>query len=75
MIEERVYKLENGKEEILMSTVMHENKRFLLLYDDETEETDICVEDNGYLNYLDKNSPKYEEIQTLLYNKLKETEI
>ena len=51
MVEEKIYKLENGKEKVLMSTVILNDKRYLLLCDNATEEADVAYEDNGNLIY------------------------
>lgn len=75
MTEERVYKLENGKEKILMSTMVYKDKRYLLLLDEETDTVEVGFEKNGKLVYLDKNSGYYRTILLELYNKLKTSEI
>jgi hypothetical protein len=75
MTEERVYKLENGKEKILMSTMVYKDKRYLLLLDEETDAVEVGFEKNGRLVYLDKNSEYYRTILSELYNKLKTSEI
>ena len=75
MTEERVYKLENGKEKGLMSTAIFNDKRYLLLYDNATEEVDVAFEEKGNLRYIEKNGKDFETILSLLYNKLKESEI
>lgn len=75
MSEERVYKLANGKEKILMSTVIYEEKRYLLLLNEETDTLEVGFEKNGKLVYVDKNSEYYKTIILKLYNKLINSEI
>jgi len=71
MTEERVYKLANGKEQILMSTVIFEEQRYLLLLDEEKDTIVVGYEKNGSLLYLDKNSEYCKTILVKLYEKLK----
>lgn len=75
MVEERVYKLENGKEKILMATIVYKNQRYLLLSDDEGEEVETAYEKDGNLIYIDEDYPEFDNILELLYNKLKDTEL
>lgn len=75
MTEERVYKLTNGKEQILMSTVIYEEQRYLLLLDEEKDTIEVGYEKNGRLVYLDKNSEYCRTILLKLYDKLKNSTI
>jgi hypothetical protein len=71
MIDERIYKLKNGEEKILMSYTTYENKRYLLLSDEKTESFQIAYEEDNKLIYLDKNDTIFNTVLSLLSEKLK----
>lgn len=70
MIDEKIYKLKNGEEKILMSYITYENKRYLLLSDEASDDFQIAYEENNELIYLDKNDARYNTILSLLSKKL-----
>lgn len=72
MTEEKVYKLKNGKEKILMARTIYQDKRYLLLVDNDTEEYDIAYEEDNKLIYLKKEDPNFSNILMLLYDKIEE---
>ena len=71
MIDERIYKLKNGEEIILMSYATYENKRYLLLSDEKTEDFQVAYEENNKLIYLDKNDTIYNTVLSILSDKLR----
>lgn len=72
MTEEKVYKLKNGKEKILVARTIYQDKRYLLLVDNETEEYDIAYEEDNKLVYLKKEDSNYSNLLMLLYDKIEE---
>lgn len=74
MVDERVYKLKNGQEKILLARANFNDKRYLLLSDNETDDFEIGYEEDNKLIYLKKNDPSYTTILSMLYNKLKSEE-
>lgn len=71
MIDEKIYKLKNGEEKILMSYATYENRRYLLLSDEKTENFQIAYEENNKLIYLDRNDVIYDTVLSLLSDKLR----
>lgn len=70
MIDEKIYRLKNGDEKILMSYITYEGKRYLLLSDESSDEFEIAYEENNELIYLDKNDKIYNTVLSLLSKKL-----
>lgn len=69
MVEEKVYKLENGENKILMSQIKIQDRKYVLLSDENTEETEVAYEENGNLNFIEKTNDNYRYIFEQLYQK------
>lgn len=72
MVEEKVYKLENGENKILMSQIKIQDRKYVLLSDENTEETEVAYEENGNLNFIEKTNENYRYIFEQLYQKFLE---
>ena len=70
MIDEKIYKLKNGEEKVLLSYVMHGDKRYLLLSDEVSNDFQVAYEENNELIYLDKNNAIYNTVLSMLSDKL-----
>lgn len=75
MIDERVYKLNNGEEKVLLANSVYDNKRYLLLSDGKTEKVELAYEENGSLIIINEEYPNYNKILEILYNKLNQIKI
>lgn len=71
MIEAEVYKLENGKEYIVMASIVYKNNRFLLLNEEKSNEYIIAYEENNKLKIINEIYENYDEIKYKLSEKLK----
>ena len=71
MVDEKVYVTEDGSQYILGERIMHNDKRFLLLYEKETKKVFVAYESDGKLIFVDEKFPEYKDIFNLLYNKYK----
>lgn len=69
MEEERIYKLEDGTEMVLIDKAIYNDKRYLLVIDNKTNEVEIAYEEDGCLNYLDENDSIYNELIMLFSKK------
>ena len=72
MVEEKVYKLKNGENKILMSQIKIQDRKYVLLSDENTEETEVAYEENGNLNFIEKTNDNYKYIFEQLYQKFLE---
>ena len=72
MIDERIYRLNNGEEKVLLTRAPYREKKYLLLSDKITEEVEVGYEEDGKLVTINKNYPDFSKILEILYNKLKE---
>lgn len=70
MIDEKVYKLKDGEEKILLSYVMFNDKRYLLLSDEMTEDFQVAYEEKNELIYLNKKDAIYDTVLSMLSDKL-----
>lgn len=70
MIDEKVYKLKDGEEKILLSYVMFNDKRYLLLSDEMTEDFQVAYEEKNELIYLNKKDEIYNKVLSMLCDKL-----
>lgn len=70
MIDEKVYKLKDGEEKILLSYVMFNDKRYLLLSDEMTEDFQVAYEEKNELIYLNKKDEIYNTVLSMLCDKL-----
>ena len=71
MVEERVYKLDDNTNMILIEHAIYNNKRYLLLNKENTDEIVIAYEENNELNIIDESYENYKEIAQTLYSKMK----
>lgn len=70
MVDEKVYVMEDGREFILSSRANIGDKRYLLLYEEKTNDAFVAYEDNGLLKRVDKSYPEYKNIFDLLIAKI-----
>lgn len=62
MVEEKIYKLENGTEYILMDRITYKDKRYLLLLNNADETSEIGYEENNQLFFIKEDDPNYDEL-------------
>ena len=70
MVDEKVYVMEDGREYILSSRVKIGDKRYLMLYDEKSDDAFVAYEDNGFLKRIDDSYPEYKNIFELLISKI-----
>ena len=70
MEEERIYKLEDNTNMILIEHAIYNNTRYLLLNKEDTEEMVIAYEEDNELKPIDESYVNYKEIAQTLYSKL-----
>ena len=70
MEEDRIYKLQDGTEKILISHTMIKDKRYLLLYDEQKDEHYIAYEENKNLVFIDENNENYKYLLEKLYQEI-----
>ncbi len=71
MIDERIYKLKNGEEKILLAYATYEGRRYLLLSNEEADNLQVAYEEDNKLIYLNKDDENFNIILSLLSEKLK----
>ena len=62
MDEERLYKLEDGTEMVLMSRINYNDKRYLLLINNANNEVKIGYEEDNNLVYIEETNPLFNEL-------------
>jgi len=62
MDEERLYKLEDGTEMVLMSRINYNDKRYLLLINNANNEVKIGYEEDNNLVYIEETNPIFNEL-------------
>ena len=70
MAEEKVYVMDDGREYILGSRIELGGKRFLLLYEEKTDNAFVAYEEDGFLKHVDQTFPNYKNIFELLMAKI-----
>lgn len=70
MTEEKIYRLEDNTNMILIEHVIYNNKRYLLLNKENTEKMVIAYEEDNELKTIDESYDNYREIAQALYSKL-----
>ena len=70
MEEEKVYILKNGEEKILLAREIFNNRRYLLLSDNEGNDFQIAYEEDDNLVFLNKDDENFIMILGLLCKKL-----
>ena len=73
MEEERIYKLKNGQEMVLLATENYDGIRYLLLVDEKTDDIQVGFEENNKLMLIDKQNPYFSDILIMLVNKLRKS--
>ncbi len=73
MEEERIYKLKNGQEMVLLATENYNGIRYLLLVDEKTDDIQVGFEENKNLVLIDKQNPYFSDILIMLVKKLRNT--
>ncbi|MGM9849680.1 MAG: hypothetical protein ACI31V_02140 [Bacilli bacterium] len=71
MEEERIYKLKNGQEMVLLATENYNGIRYLLLVDEKTDDIQVGFEENNNLILIDKQNPYFSDILIMLVKKLR----
>ena len=62
MDEERLYKLEDGTEMVLMSRINYNDKKYLLLINNANNEVKIGYEEDNNLVYIEETNPLFNEL-------------
>ena len=73
MEEERIYKLKNGQEMVLLASENYNGIRYLLLVDEKTDDIQVGFEENNKLMLIDKQNPYFSDILIMLVNKLRKS--
>lgn len=73
MEEERIYKLKNGQEMVLLAAENYDGIRYLLLVDEKTDDIQVGFEENNKLMLIDKQNPYFSDILIMLVNKLRKS--
>lgn len=71
MEEERIYKLKNGQEMVLLATENFNGIRYLLLVDEKTDDIQVGFEEDKKLVLIDKQNPYFSDILIMLVKKLR----
>lgn len=71
MEEERIYKLKNGQEMVLLASENYNGIRHLLLVDEKTEDIQVAFEENNQLVLINKQNPYFSDILIMLVKKLR----
>lgn len=72
MEEERIYRLKNGQELVLLANINRDGIRYLLLSDEKTDEVEVGFEENGNLVLIDKQNPHFSELLQMLLKKIED---
>lgn len=72
MEEEKVYRLKNGKELVLLAHAKIEGIRYLLLGNEQDDDIEIAVEEDNNLMIVDKQNEHYPDVLLILMKNLKE---
>lgn len=73
MEEERIYKLKNGQEMVLLASENYNGIRHLLLVDEKTDDIQVAIEENNQLVLINKQNPYFSDILIMLVNKLRKS--
>lgn len=69
MEDKKIYVLSNGKELTVLENKIIEGKRYMLLYNEETEAFRVGYEEENRLVYIDDDNGEYDKILGELYSK------
>lgn len=71
MEEEKIYKLKNGQEMVLLASENYNGIRHLLLVDEKTDDIQIAFEENKKLVLINKQNPYFSDILIMLVKKFR----
>lgn len=71
MEEERIYRLKNGEEYVLLATTNYNDVRHLLLTNEKTNDIKVAFEEDKKLVFIDKENPYFSDILLMLFKKFK----
>ena len=74
MAEEKIYVLSNGKKLVLMASKKIDEKRYLLLCEENTSDIKIAYEENRQLIFIEKDNKDFSKILIALVDIFKKTE-
>jgi hypothetical protein len=72
MVEERIYRLQDGKEMVLLAHAKIEGVRYLLLGNEQDDDVEIAVEEDNNLLIIDKQNENYPDVLLVLMKNLEE---
>lgn len=72
MEEERIYRLQNDKEMVLLAHTKYEGVRYLLLGNEQDDDIEIAVEEENSLLIIDKQNEHFSDILLLLVKNFRE---
>ena len=70
MIEEKIYVLDDGTEEVIIEKINYNGILYMLLKNNETEEVKIGFAYNNRLLYIDNTDEDFEKASSLLLEKI-----
>lgn len=73
MEEERIYRLKNGKEMVLLAHTKYEGIRYLLLGNEQDDEIEVATEEDKKLIIIDKQNPYFSDILILLMKSFRDS--
>ena len=71
MEEEKIYKIKNGQEMVLLASENYNGIRHLLLVDEKTDDIQIAFEENKKLVLINKQNPYFSDILIMLVKKFR----
>lgn len=70
----KIYVTDDGKEYTLGERLIINDIRYLLLYNQEDDESSLAYEKDGNLYFIDQNYPNYDDILKKLFDKVNASE-
>ncbi len=70
MIEERIYILEDGTEQVIIERINYNGIAYMLLKNNKKDEVKIGFEYDNKLLYIDSNDEDFEMVSSLLLKKI-----
>lgn len=71
MEDEKIYKLKNGQELVLLANENYNGIRYLLLVDEKTDDIQVGFEENNKLVLIDRQNKYYTDILVMLVKKMR----